>query len=238
MPDISQKELDQLYETLKPLIGLRVDWLSIPEQALTGFEPSQVAVIVNTLIDGVLPQIELLATNPDNTDILKKIGLNKAPGVLGEREGYPDYLHISGKRVELKGHFVDNKKLKLKRPPTRREPSARLKENITIDIIQPDDDVLLIAAIQLVEIDGFCSPVIMDLGLFSIVECIRARDKRLADTGGQWINGKPRVISLKGLLKKRNGLDLTNDDYEADTNFGKLKRIPYEPVQKFLTKWT
>jgi hypothetical protein len=139
--------------------------------------------------------------------------------------------------VELKGHFVDNPKLKLKRPPTKREPSARLKENITEDIIQPDNDVLLIAAVQLIEIDNFCSPVIMDLGVFSMIECIRSRDARLMESGGQWINGIAKVISLKGLLKKKNNLTLTNDDYEPDTNFGKLKRIPYAPVQDFLKKW-
>ena len=63
--EITQEELDELKETLNPLIGLRIDWLSLPDQALLGFEPSQIAVIVNTLIDGVLPQIELLATIMD-----------------------------------------------------------------------------------------------------------------------------------------------------------------------------
>ena len=64
--EITQEELDKLKDTLNPLIGLRIDWLSLPDQALLGFEPSQIAVIVNTLIDGVLPQIELLATNEEN----------------------------------------------------------------------------------------------------------------------------------------------------------------------------
>ena len=129
--EITQEELDELKATLNPLIGLRIDWLSLPDQALLGFEPSQIAVIVNTLIDGVLPQIELLATNEENKRKLTNIGLSKAPGVLGERESYPDYIHMSGKRIELKGLFVDNDELKLKRPPTKREPSARLKENRT-----------------------------------------------------------------------------------------------------------
>ena len=146
--EITQEELDELKETLNPLIGLRIDWLSLPDQALLGFEPSQIAVIVNTLIDGVLPQIELLATNEENRKRLSNIGLTKAPGILGERESYPDYIHVSGKRIELKGLFVDNSELKLKRPPTKREPSARLKENITIDVIDPKNDALLIAAIQ------------------------------------------------------------------------------------------
>jgi hypothetical protein len=177
--EITQDELKELIKTFAPLIGLKIDWLSLPDQALLGFEPSQIAVIVNTLIDGILPQIELLATNEDNREKLSKIGLRKAPGILGERESYPDYIHMSGKRVELKGLFVDNKELRLKRPPTKREPSARLKENVTVDVIEPQNDVLLIAAVQLKEIEGFCSPYIVDLAVLSMIECIKARDERL-----------------------------------------------------------
>lgn len=238
MADITNEELIALQESLKPLIGLRINWLSLPHEALKGFEPSQVAVIVNTLLDGILPQIELLASDEENLEILKKIGFKKAPGLLGEREGYPDYVHISGKRVELKGHFVDNPKLKLKRPPTRREPSARLKENVTMDVIQPENDALLIAAVQLIEEENICSPVIVDIGIFSMVECIRARDKRLIETGGKFINNLPKVVSVRGFAKMRNKEILTDADYEKDTNFGKLKRIPYKPLQDFLTKWT
>lgn len=238
MAEITSEEIEALREALQPLIGLRINWLSLPHQALTGFEPSQLAVIVNTLLDGILPQIELLATDDENLEILKKIGFKKAPKLLGEREGYPDYIHISGKRVELKGHFVDNPKLNIKRPPTQREPSARLKENITMNIIQPENDALLIAAVQLVEDENWCSPVIVDLGIFSMVECIKARDKRLIDTGGKFINDIPKVMSVKGRLKHMNNEELTNADYEKDTNFGKLKRIPYEPLQDFLAKWS
>jgi hypothetical protein len=238
MSDITEEELQNLQASLKPLIGLRLSWLSLPQLALIGFEPSQVAVIVNTLLDGVLPQIELLASDEENLAILREIGFKKAPGLLGQREGYPDYIHISGKRVELKGHFVDNSILMFKRPPTKREPSARLKENITLDIIQPENDALLIAAVQLVEEDGFCSPVIVDLGVFSMVECIRARDKRLLQTGGRFINNQPKVISVKGFIKLRNKQLLSDADYERDTNFGKLKRIPYKPLQDFLLKWS
>lgn len=238
MAEIINEDLEALRNALLPLLGLRIDWLALPKNALEGFEPSQIAVIVNTLLDGVLPQIELLTSNEENKEGLKKIGLGKAPRTLGEREGYPDYVHVSGKRVELKGHFVDNPKLKLKRPPTKREPSARLKENITADIIQPENDVLLIAAIQLVDIDGFCSPVIVDIGLFSMIECVKARDKRLLETGGMWIGGKPMVMTVNGAIKKVMGEPLGEFDYERDTNFGKLRRIPYKPVQDFLSKWS
>jgi hypothetical protein len=237
MSNITQIEISVLRTTLKPLVGMKIDWLSIPDQALEGFEPSQIAVIVNTLLDGILPQIQLLATTEVNKIRLNNIGLQKAPSGIGQREGYPDYVHVSGKRVELKGLFVDNPALKLKRPPTPREPSARLKENITLENIDSSNDVLLIAAAQLKEENGLCSPFIVDIEVFSMVECLIARDKRLYETGGKWISGIPKVISNTGQRKMKVGQLLTDADYEKDTNFGKLKRIPYKPLQDFLNKW-
>lgn len=238
MSDITKEELEQLYEAIKPLLNMKVDWLSIPIDALEGFEPSQVAVIVNTLLDGILPQIELLAFDEENKKKLQNIGLRKAPGTVGEREGYPDYVHISGKRVELKGLFVDNLSLNIKRPPTKREPSARIKENITIDVIQPENDALLIAAVQLQEQNGLCSPFIVDIGIFSVVDVVRTRDQRLIDIGGKWVGNLPKVISKKGAIKLKLGQQLVDEDYKKDTNFGKLKRIPYKPIQDFLKKWS
>lgn len=55
-----------------------------------------------------------------------------------------------------------------------------------MEVIQPDQDVLLIAAIQLKEENGYCSPFIADIGLFSVYECIKARDERLYAAG---VNG-------------------------------------------------
>jgi len=237
MQEITDQEILDLEKMFSQMIGLKIDWLSIPNKALSGFEPSQIAVIINTLLDGILPQIELLATDPENLEKLTHIGLSKAPGELGEREGYPDYVHISGKRVELKGLFVDNAELKLKRPPTRREPSARLKENITMQKIDGKNDVLLIAAIQLKDDGVRCYPFIIDIAVFSMIECIRARDKRLINGGGKWFGDLPKVISVTGRQKIKEGIELTDQDYEMDTNFGKLKRIPYPPLQTFLAKY-
>lgn len=237
MPNISRGELNDLERAFRPLIGLKISWLSIPGAALEGFEPSQIAVIVNTLLDAILPQIEHLATDPTNALKLRAIGLSKAPGVIGQRETYPDYVHLSGKRVELKGLFVDNTKLKLKRPPTRREPSARLKENVTMQDIHPQNDALLVAAAQLQQDDqGQCSPYIIDVGVFSMVECVRARDTRLAQTGGRWVDGVPKVVKKASMGRFAAGRPLTNRDFEKDTNFGKLKRIPYPPLQEFMRK--
>lgn len=237
MSDISEKELAELRRAFEPLIGLKITWLSIPGGALAGFEPSQIAVIVNTLLDAILPQIEYLASDSENADKLKGVGLSKAPGSIGQRESYPDYVHVSGKRVELKGLFVDNMKLTLKRPPTDREPSARIKENVTMDVIDPKNDALLIAAVQLREDEqGRCSPYIIDIGVFSMVACVRARDKRLSEAGGRWIGGLPKVVKKTSMPRFSRGDRLTASDFEKDTNFGKLKRIPYSPLQEFMRK--
>ena len=237
MADITPLELETLRQIFQPLIGLKVTWLSIPNRALPGFEPSQIAVIVNTLLDAILPQIEHLATDEENAKRLRGIGLTKSPGTIGHRESYPDYVHASSKRVELKGLFVDNAALPMKRPPTAREPSARLKENVTMDVIHPANDALLLAAAQLKEDEsGACSPYIIDIGVFSMVECVRARDARLAQAFGLWIDGIPKVVKKTSMAKAAAGLPLTPADFEKDTNFGKLKRIPYPPLQEFMRK--
>lgn len=236
MADITPMELETLRQIFQPLIGLKVTWLSIPNHALPGFEPSQIAVIVNTLLDAILPQIEHLATDEENAIRLREIRLIKSPGTIGHREAYPDYVHASGKRVELKGLFVDNAALPMKRPPTAREPSARLKENVTMSVIQPANDALLLAAAQLKEDEsGACSPYIIDIGVFSMVECVKARDARLARFG-RWIDGIPKVVKKTSMAKAATGLPLTPADFEKDTNFGKLKRIPYPPLQEFMRK--
>ena len=236
-PRITDQELEELRQHFEPLVGLRIDWVSIPAQALAGFEPSQIAVIVNTVLDAALPQITLFDSEPDNREKLANIRLLKAPRQIGQREAYPDYAHPSGKRLELKGLFVDTPSLGLRRPPTKREPSARLKENVTIDVVEPTNDVLLIAAIQLQQgADDRCYPFIVDIGLFSMIESIEARDNRLKAAGGKWIDGVPKVVSKEGARKLGAGLPLMDEDYEKDTNFGKLKRIPYPPLMKFLQK--
>jgi hypothetical protein len=238
MADITPLELEALRKAFQPLIGLKINWLSIPNQALPGFEPSQIALIVNTLLDAILPQIEHLATDEENAKRLRSIGLSKAPGIIGQREGYPDYVHVSGGRVELKGLFVDNPSLPMKRPPTAREPSARLKENVTMDVINPENDALLLAAAQIREDESHhCSPYIIDIGVFSMVECVRARDESLSKRGGRWFDGIPKVVKKSSERKYAAGRRLTAADFEKDTNFGKLKRIPYPPSQDFMRRY-
>jgi hypothetical protein len=72
--------------------------------------------------------------------------------------------------------------------------------------------------------------------LFPMFDCISARDERLKSSGGKWINGVPSVLSISGISKSSKGDLLDSNDYKPDTNFGKLKRIPYFPLQEFMRK--
>ncbi len=234
----SPEHLEQLKIEFGPLRNLRIDWLALPEQVLPGFEPSQIAVIVNTLLDAALPQLKLLEVqDPENRARLEQIGLTKAPGHIGQRESYPDYIHKSGFRIELKGLFVDNPALNLKRPPTEREPSARLKENVKESDVNVAKDILMVAAVQIIEFERICHPVITDIGLFPMKECIQARDNRLLRGGGRWHNGIPQVVKKTSASKYRKGEALSDEDYAKDTNFGKLNRVPHLPLEQFLRQY-
>src|SRR5438552_1034013 len=99
MADISAEELEDLRKQLAPLIRVQFTLLKIPRIVLKGFEPSQIGSMIGALMDACIPQLgEIL---PDNED-LQDFGLTRHAGILGEREGYPDYAHSSGKRLELK----------------------------------------------------------------------------------------------------------------------------------------
>lgn len=239
MADITQAELDKLTTKLKPLIETQFQSLSLPTVALKAFEPSQVGTIVGSLMDALIPHL------PN----AKEVGLEKAAGLLGEREGYPDYEHHDGYRLELKLIYVDNPKLALKRPPTRREPSARLTQKVTVKNVDPAKDAMLLISYQLQpskDNPDAVSPTIIDFRLYSMTELIKERDKRLTDAGGRWFGNyeTPCVISKAGRAKiaARKPLDTTTygrkesegKDFNEDTNFGKLKRIPHAGLQSFI----
>lgn len=231
--------IDNLQSALQPLIGHEIKYLKIPVEAAAGFEPSQIGTIIGTLTDAILPHIaETLG-----------LGLSKNPTTIGSREGYPDFLHTSGYRIELKGLFKDNPNVILKRPPTPREASARLTQKVTVNNVLGDDDALLILVYQLEptqEDPGLLSPVIKNLKIFPVIECVNARDHRLTTRGGRWFGNyeTPTVLSkaAKQKLKIANALNIEKygrkesegHDYNEDTNFGKLKRIPYKELQTFL----
>lgn len=230
-----------LTEALSPLLGEPIDYLLLPHEAAAGFEPSQIGTIVGSLTDAVLPYLALQ----------KQIGLRKAAGILGDLEGYPDFLHQAGYRLELKGVFRDNPAVKLKKPPTRREASARLTQKVTLNNVIPDSDGLLLIAYELQPYSKNAEllvPVIVDLDVMPVIDCVRARDHRLAAKGGVWFGNyqTPAILSRSGKLKRLSGkpLDATvygrkeseGKDYNEDTNFGKLKRIPCRRLQEFLKR--
>jgi hypothetical protein len=238
---ISEDEIANLREAVLPLIGTQFQSLSLPKVAMKAFEPSQIGTIVGSLMDALIPHL---------TDI-PQVGLHKHEGILGDREGYPDYKHESGFRAELKLLYIDNAELEMKRPPTKREPSARLTQKVTLKNVVPETDAMLVIAYQLkphAENELAVTPTIVDLEVFSMIELVERRDQRLKDGGGQWFGNyeTPCIISKKGAQKlaAKQPLDATSygrkesegKDFNEDTNFGKLKRIPHQGLQTFLKK--
>jgi hypothetical protein len=82
-----------------------------------------------------------------------------------------------------------------------------------------------------------------------MIELVEARDKRMTYAGGRWFGNyeTPTILSKSGRRKRRQGqaLDVTSygrkesegKDFNEDTNFGKLKRIPHPALQRFLAKY-
>lgn len=124
---VSTEDIAHIKTALQPLIGAQFNILSIPKEILLAFEPSQIGTIIGSLMDACIPQLSKIT----ESNTFDSVGLRKNDGILGEREGYPDYLHTSGKRLELKLLFVDNPNIEMKKPPTPREPSARLTQKVT-----------------------------------------------------------------------------------------------------------
>ena len=214
----------------------------LPTLALADIEPSQVGTIVGTLMDALIPHLDGVAT----------VGLAKHEGTLGEREGYPDYRHAElALRVELKLIFVDNPDIPMKKPPTPREPSARLTQKVTVKNVVPETDAMLVIAYRLEEATNqpdAVTPTIIDLDVFSMIELVEARDRRLVKSGDLWFGDyeTPCIPSKVGAQKKKQGLPLDTTtygrkadegkDYNEDTNFGKLKRIPHTGLAAFLQR--
>lgn len=239
---ITVKQLGELRHALRPLLEVQFTSLMLPKLALADIEPSQVGTIVGTLMDAMIPHLDNVAD----------VGLTKHEGTLGDREGYPDYRHDDlALRVELKLIFVDNQDIVMKKPPTPREPSARLTQKVTVKNVVPRTDAMLVIAYQLQEATSqpdAVTPTIIDFEVFSMIELVEARDQRLAESGGLWFGNyeTPCIPSRLGAQKSKKGLPLDastygrkadeGKDYNEDTNFGKLKRIPHAELQAFLQK--
>jgi hypothetical protein len=248
-PDaIGAEEVEELRRALQPLVGVQLHVLQLPGAILAQFEPSQIGGIVGSLMDACIPQLQTIL--PDNL-ALGTVGLEKEAGLLLDREGYPDYKHDSGVRLELKLLYVDPVGVEMKRPATRREASARLTQKVTEKNVEADRDVLLVVAYQLRplrEAPELFSPEIIDIGIFPMIHCIYARDDRLERRGGKWFGNfeTPAVLSKRGRAKVLAGEPLVDGtygrkeseghDFNEDTNFGKLKRVPYKDLQEFLKR--
>ena len=244
---ITDAELDELAQALQELKRVQLRMLQLPREVLKAFEPSQIGTIIGTLMDASIPELPNLLEH--ERPELGNVGLYKHEGILGEREGYPDYRHSSGKRLELKLLYKDPEGVEMKKPPTPREPSARLTQKVTVKNVEPKTDVLMVLAYQLrplPEQPDWYSPTIVDIGLFSMIDCISARDDRLVYSGGKWFGNyeTPCILSQIGKQKRKRGEPLDDSqygrkksegkDFNEDTNFGKLKRVPYRPLQLFL----
>lgn len=211
---VSAEDIADIKIALQPLIGVQFHILSIPKEILLAFEPSQIGTIIGTLMDACIPKLSKIT----ESDTFDTIGLHKNEGILGEREGYPDYLHTSGKRLELKLLFVDNPNVEMKKPPTPREPSARLTGKVTFKNVQPDKDLLLVIAYALMENrekPDFFSPTIIDFEVFSVYECILARDRRMYDSYGGWFGQFeiPTILSNQGKRKMSTGEPVDYSSY-------------------------
>jgi hypothetical protein len=238
---ITREELQALRKACLPLIGQRFRSLRLPIVSLKAFEPSQIGTIVGALMDAMIPYLEI-----------KGVGLHKHEGILGDREGYPDYKHDSGKRVELKLLYVDNLGLEMKKPPTPREPSARVTQKVTVKNVDPANDAMLLIAYRIEPDDekpDAAVPRIIDLEVFSMIELVESRDARMTQGGGRWFGNyeTPTILSKRAKQKLKRGLALDQTsygrkesegkDYNEDTNFGKLKRIPHTELQAFLRRY-
>jgi hypothetical protein len=244
---VPEGEIRQLANALKPLIGCQLDVLKLPRDILAAFEPSQIGTIAGTLMDACIPQLDKLVT--DQSDLFGKLGIEKHEGILKDREGYPDYKHKSGLRLELKLLYVDPDDAVMKTVATRREPSARISQKVTVKNVVPETDLLLLVVYQLQPMKDdpdLYTPTIVDFCLFPMIECVNARDSRLEGAGGRWFGNyeTPVILSRIGRNKVQEGALLNETvygrkeseghDFNEDTNFGKLKRIPYMPLQAFL----
>ena len=243
---VTSTEIAALENRLNGLLGVQLDVLRLPRTVLHAFEPSQIGTITGTLMDACIPELPSLLHGGGSGNAG---GIVKHEGILGEREGYPDYRHESGLRLELKLLYKDPVGVEMKSPPTPREASARLTQKVTVKNVQPRTDVLMVVVYQLqtsdIEGDIF-SPTIVDIGLFPMIDCILARDDRLERSGGKWFGNyeTPCVPSKIGRRKLKRGDPLDDSsygrkesegkDFNEDTNFGKLKRVPYKPLQLFL----
>lgn len=203
-------------EELSFLPGYELEYLQLPTESITNFEPSQLSVIVHTLFDAVIP---ILAEEESS--------LTKCNTFDHQREKYPDYeFEDLDARLELKGYLFEERSMPMKETRARREPSARFREGP--EEIEPMNDLLFVVAWHIEDNDGAAMVKIDNYLLLPAVDVAIARDEYLIERGGKFI-GDHRPMRLK-----RGATGDEPDDYALDDNFGKLNRIPHPELQAFL----
>lgn len=85
---VGEDDMSTVKAALAPLIGVQFNILSIPKEILKAFEPSQTGTIIGTLMDACIPQLSKITESA----AFDSVELTKNDGILGEREGYPDFV--------------------------------------------------------------------------------------------------------------------------------------------------
>lgn len=210
------EKLVEARDALSFLPDQKLEYLRLPSESIIQFEPSQISVIVHTMFDAVIPNIE----DEDNP-------IRKYRSFEHNREKYPDYeIPDIAVRLELKGYLDEKRSMPMKETRANREPSARFREGP--NEIEPANDLLFVAGWRIVDEDGFAQVQIANSLLLPAVDVAIARDEYLLERGGRFEEDH-RPMRLK---RNKSGDDPSH--YAFDDNFGKLNRIPHPDLQAFL----
>jgi hypothetical protein len=210
------EKLEAARNELSFLPGYELEYLQLPSESITNFEPSQLSVIVHTMFDAVIPIVAE-----------EESSLTKCRSFDHEREKYPDYeFEDLDVRLELKGYLYEERSMPMKETTARREPSARFREGP--EEIEPGNDLLFVVAWHIEDNAGTARVQIDNYLLLPAIDVALARDEYLLERDGHFEDDH-RPMRLK---RGKDGSDPTH--YAYDDNFGKLNRIPHPDLEAFL----
>lgn len=209
-------KLDDARRELSFLPGYELQYLQLPSESITNFEPSQISVIVHTMLDALIPIIAE-----------QESSLTKCRQFDHEREKYPDYeFEELDVRLELKGYLYEENSMQMKKTRAQREPSARFQEGP--EEIESKTDLLFVVAWHIENNNGTARVQIDNYLLLPAVDVALARDEYLLERNGHF-DEDHRPMRLK---RNKDGSDPSH--YAYDDNFGKLNRIPHPKLEAFL----
>lgn len=211
-----EQKAERAREELSFLPGFKLEYLRLPSESVTNFEPSQLSVIVHTMFDAVIPTVAK-----------EESSLTKCASFDHEREKYPDYeFKDLDARLELKGFLNEDASMPMKETRAKREPSARFREGPPE--VEPKNDLLFIVAWHLEDNAGTAEVEIDNFLILPAVDVALARDEYLLEREGHFEEDH-RPMRLK---RGKDGGDPSH--YAYDDNFGKLNRIPHPDLEAFL----